>query len=293
MLALRGIALLGGALVLGGCGRSYFSPVIAAQSAASSTVCDPFGGAGANTGNPNNGLVSLLTYLPSSSPAASSCASGNCSALNVAAFAPGAPNVVTEGATIYLSDLDVPTQNFSAGFPSGTGSLLTDDTGNPLLQYFSLQNIDSQLMLNAGQAAGNYQLAVLSDDGSVLSIDPTNSGDYQVLINNDGAHPNTLGCATTPVQLTPGTPVSIRVDYFQGPKYSLALILLWRPITGTISSDPECGIQEGDGYYFDEGTTPSTPTSNYAALLNRGWSVVPAANFYLPPGSATNPCSTK
>lgn len=236
-------------------------------------------------------MTGTLTYLPSTSPLPQACANGNCSGLNVAAFASGAANVVTEPATLYLSDIDVPTENFTNGFPDSSGSLLTNESGSPLIEYFSLR-LRTDLMLNQTDTAGDYQLAVLSDDGSILWIDPTGSGTFQELIDNDGARANTLGCAPTTVHLVPGVPLSVKLDYFQGPRYSIAFILMWRPVTSSpIPSEPECGVEQNDGYYFDESTTPSTPTSNYVDLLRRGWSVVPAANLYLP-GTATNPCAT-
>lgn len=190
-----------------------------------------------------------------------------------------------------MSQVDVPTELFSNGFPSSSGGLLTNDQGVPLIEYFSLQ-LQGEVMLNQTDTEGDFQFAVMSDDGSIMQIDPSGSGTFEELIDNDGARSNTLGCAATTIHLIPGLPVPIKLDYFQGPRYSMAVILMWRRVTtSAIPVEPECGVEQDDGYYFDENTVPSTPTSNYDDLLQRGWSVVPGSNLYLP-GTITNPCAT-
>jgi hypothetical protein len=250
-------------------------------------VCNPLGNNTTTTAK--NGLVGTISYLPGTSPQVQNYVNHG-AALSLANLATGAPNVVTEPATLFLSQVDVPTEQFSAGFPDSTGKLLSDDQGSPLIEYFAL-HLQSNIMLNATDAAGEYQFAILSDDGSIMQIAPSANGTYSTLIDNDGTHPNALGCAANSVMLMPGVPVPIKLDYFQGPRYSISFILLWRTGSSANTFEPECGVNENDSYYFNEATTPSTPTSKYEALLSRGWSVVPAANFYLP-GTTTNPCAS-
>jgi hypothetical protein len=231
-------------------------------------------------------LKASLTYIPSTSSLVQT--SAEIDALNLADFNIGANGVIAENSAIFLSDLYVPTQNFTLGFSDENGNALKDVNGETLIQFFSL-HADSNLMLNTGQAAGNYQIAVLSDDGSNVYV----GSPLSQIINDDGTHSNTLGCSSMTVSLIPGVELPLHVDYYQGPKVSIGLILLWRPIPAgagsSALSDPACGRDEGDTYYFNEGT-PDVASSNWIALLSRGWEVIPAANYYLPHG-IVNPCT--
>jgi hypothetical protein len=122
-------------------------------------------------------------------------------------FLPNFSNITPEG-SISTKVLNVPKQPMSAGFlgiPSGF-----------VLEWFAIKfsgsfNID---------APGDYRFRLVSDDGSKLLIDG------KEIINNDGKHSETS--ASGNVTLTTGKH-SIEVDYFQGPKYELALQLFWTP----------------------------------------------------------------
>ena len=63
---------------------------------------------------------------------------------------------------------------------------------------------------------GNYRFNLASDDGSKLYIDK------KLVIDNDGVHPTLLAGAV--VKLSGGVH-SIRLSYFQGPRYALSLML--------------------------------------------------------------------
>jgi hypothetical protein len=63
---------------------------------------------------------------------------------------------------------------------------------------------------------GVYTFRLLSDDGSMLYIDD------QAVVNNDGSHVPVM--REGPVTLAGGIH-SIRVSYFQGRRYRLALVL--------------------------------------------------------------------
>lgn len=63
-------------------------------------------------------------------------------------------------------------------------------------------------------APGAYKIRVNSDDGAVIYIDG------KVVLDNDGVHPPQDKSAT--VQLTAGTH-PFQLDYFQGPRYQIAL----------------------------------------------------------------------
>ena len=105
---------------------------------------------------------------------------------------------------IYVSEINVPWQKWSSGFPG-----LRDR-----FEWFGVQYTGSFKPLRSG----TYGFKLISDDGSRLFIDD------KLIINNDGIH------AESPVGASLHLSDSIhtfRLDYFQGPKYELALQLYW------------------------------------------------------------------
>jgi hypothetical protein len=104
--------------------------------------------------------------------------------------------------SIYTTSLNVPPQDFMMGFPGVTNRF----------EWFAL-DYKGKFWI---EQPGKYRFALRSDDGSRLYIDD------KLLINNDGIH-----AAQTEfggVNLAGGAH-TIRVSYFQGPRYQLALIL--------------------------------------------------------------------
>jgi hypothetical protein len=104
--------------------------------------------------------------------------------------------------TIYTSSLNVPPRDFSDGFPGVTRRFewfAIDYTGR-----FWIDKPDS------------YRFSLESDDGSKLYIDD------KLVINNDGVHPPQT--VTRSINLTGGIH-RIRVSYFQGPRFHVALML--------------------------------------------------------------------
>ena len=269
-------------------GGVAINPQPTPQPSPSSVVCDPFGTSG---GGATSGLQASLTYIPPNSP--ENTTSAEIDALTVSSFLAGAPDVVSENTQIFLSQLDVPDQDFTDGFQAANGQSLTDLSGNVLVSFFAL-HIDSNLVLPSGMPAGDYEFAVLSDDGAIVSIGaPGSSTANQQLINNDGAHSNTIGCSSTTVSMSAGQSIPLHVEYFQGPPVRLGLILFWRPIAaGQSLADSQCGVNEGDSYYFMDSSTGPQPTQNYQDFLSRGWQVVPPSAFVLPSGT-TNPCTSQ
>jgi len=104
--------------------------------------------------------------------------------------------------TIYTTSLNIPTQDFRAGFPGVTKKT----------EWFAIDYTGKFWI----QTAGRYKFILTSDDGSKLYIDD------QLTIDNDGIHPTLAKDAA--VELTQGVH-KIRVSYFQGPGYEIALIL--------------------------------------------------------------------
>jgi hypothetical protein len=106
------------------------------------------------------------------------------------------------GPPIYTSSLNLPPQSFAEGFPGVTKRN----------EWFAIDYSGKFWIADPGM----YNFALLSDDGAKLYIDD------QVVIDNDGLHAPLE--KTGAVQLAGGLH-RIRVSYFQGPKYQVALVL--------------------------------------------------------------------
>jgi hypothetical protein len=106
---------------------------------------------------------------------------------------------------VLLGNLDIAERRFSKGFPQ------VED----LYEWFGIR-FSGRL-----QVPSNCQceFKLVSDDGAIVQIDG------QPIIDNDGIHPTQA--ATGQMNLEAGEH-TIQVDYYQGPRYHIALQLLWR-----------------------------------------------------------------
>jgi hypothetical protein len=103
---------------------------------------------------------------------------------------------------IYTNSLNVPAREFTSGFPGVTDRF----------EWFAIDYTGRFWI----EKPGNYAFHLISDDGSKLYID-----DREV-IDNDGSH---VVVARDGELTLSGGIHSIRVSYFQGRRYRLALIL--------------------------------------------------------------------
>ncbi len=104
--------------------------------------------------------------------------------------------------TIYTTSLNIPPQNYTAGFPGMSKRL----------EWFAIDYTGRFWI----EKPGEYRFELTSDDGSKLLVDD------KLVINNDGLHPPvTLHGKVT----LAGGIHTIRLAYFQGPKFTLALVL--------------------------------------------------------------------
>jgi hypothetical protein len=104
--------------------------------------------------------------------------------------------------TIYTNFLYIPPREFSEGFPGVTDRF----------EWFAIDYTGRFFISDPGR----YEFVLISDDGSKLYIDE------QVVIDNNGHHsPFKKGGAT---ELSNGVH-SIRISYFQGPRFMIALVL--------------------------------------------------------------------
>ncbi len=289
------------------CGKVQFSNSSAAALGATGAgvptgpvVCNPFGSGGGGTAS--NGLVaSQIRYLgsdqiDSNNNPIPSIASFN----NLWSVADGIFDL-----TLILDNIDTPNRYFTEGFADGTNPPLTAGVGGAtLIQFFGFQ-LKSNFVLG-NLPAGPYQLAVLSDDGSNLTISGGQSGGSDFVINNDGTHSMKMGCfnganqSTPPVlNLNSSSKYPMEFDYYQGPRVTIGLMLMYRPMPPGNPVDAQCGQGgQGDGYFFVDNDghgnpiSPSTPTAAFNSLLTEQypWTVVPATNYVLPSSNSVNPC---
>lgn len=104
--------------------------------------------------------------------------------------------------TVYTTTLNVWPQHFTEGFPS-----ITDR-----FEWFGIEYTGKFWI----EAPGEYRFSLLSDDGSKLTIDD------KLVIDNDGVH---AAVATSAAATLSRGSHRIKVDYFQGPRFTVALVL--------------------------------------------------------------------
>lgn len=196
---------------------------------------------------------------------------------------------------LYLSNFYTPTRAFDAGFMTSDGEVLKKSNGEPLFEYFGMK-LTGGIQLPQGMAARKVQFAILSDDGATLRMLQTSPSDKGVsIVNNDGDHATRMACSSTPVQVSSLARVPFELDYYQGPRMHIALILLWREWTpGMDSSDPWCG-KDGNDLFFDSSQSPSVAKSAFNDISTR-WQVVPSNVFYIDgfgsnENDSDNPCA--
>lgn len=103
---------------------------------------------------------------------------------------------------IYTNSLDISPRSFEQGFPGVTDRF----------EWFGIVYTGSF----AVSVPGNYTFTVLSDDGAKVYIDG------RLVVDNDGVHPP--GEESGAVRLDAGAH-NIKLEYFQGPRYEIALQL--------------------------------------------------------------------
>lgn len=179
-------------------------------------------------------------------------------------------------ANILLTDVFVPTASFRDGFKGPNGAPIENIIGEPLFEGFAL-DVQGGLQLGQGMAPGQYEIAILSDDGAILSADFDGDGGFETtLINNDGSHSTQMGCSNTILNIQEDTEIPIRLKYFQGPREHISLVLLMRPVgSGEVAgADPSCGFDDNFEWFDFTDTpdyVPNLVDSMYGDLIQRGW----------------------
>lgn len=233
-----------------------------------------------------NGLVGKLSYLLPGEPIAQSVFDFWFQNLLTGEF------MATRGMNVDLfsSQVNVPTRSFDLGFvPMGPeAEALTTEAGDLLVENFGI-HYQSNLILGEA-AAGRYEVATLSDDGSYLRISEALSDGGDFILDNDGTHPTRMKCSTQVIELDESSELPLELFYHQGPRYHVSLILMWRKLNDEeeAGQDSLCGAS-GNSLFFDFSQVPSVPQQAYLDLLSRGWEVIPSSSFLLP-NNQMNPC---
>jgi hypothetical protein len=169
-------------------------------------------------------------------------------------------------ASVYMNQVNIPVRAFDQGFSFTDGDKLKDDAGNTVIEWFALK-LRTMLVpsTTSGIGEGDYQLKIISDDGSVLSYSDNGSR----IINHDGMHEATPSCSTSKISLLNTKPLPLELKYVQGPRFHIALQMFIRPWSKNL------------------GTAASCSDTSAAS----GWVVVPAANFQLEGQTVDNPCA--
>lgn len=190
--------------------------------------------------------------------------------------------------TLFFNSVNVPTRMFYNGFPLESGDVVRDDLGTQLIEYFALK-FESQITLGDNESEGLYEMALLSDDGSILNIkEPDSNGvlpsNWETLINNDGDTETRMKCSSRIIELNHGKKIPMELLYNQGPRYHIANMVIWRK-TNQAGQDPLCN-QAGNGLFFNPDNN-SAPRK-WLDLKSRGWSVLTSVNYLLPETTRPN-----
>lgn len=183
--------------------------------------------------------------------------------------------------TLFFNSVNVPTRMFYNGFPLESGDFVRDDLGTMLIEYFGLK-YEAQITLGENDSEGKYELAVLSDDGSILNIKEPNADgvlpvNWETHINNDGDTPTRMKCASRVIDMKKGKKIPMELMYYQGPRTQIANMVIWRKAS-TAGQDSLCNRYGNDLFFISANSAPA----KWNDLAARGWSVLKSDNFLLP-----------
>ncbi|MGZ3794649.1 MAG: hypothetical protein ACXVCP_20040, partial [Bdellovibrio sp.] len=237
-------------------------------------VCDPF--SDSKTTSPDDGLLARLILR---SPEMTG---------NVDSVMDYIYNGQWTDQKVYFASVNVPTRDFTKGFVTLDGQVLKDDKGNKLIQDFALE-YTSVLQLSDTDKEGEYQIALLTDDGSRLFVKENES--WNELVNNDGSHLTRMGCPYRTIHMDKNSRIPIKLVYYQGSGPSLANVMAWRHYKhAKIWKNPArnglCGFQS-DKFFFNP--KKGKDSVGMMFLKSHDWKILQPANFKMPQLKA-NPC---
>ena len=128
-------------------------------------------------------------------------------------------------------------------------------SGGELLEDYIIK-YDGQLSVDDEQDEGEYEFAMMSDDGVLLKIG------RKTIVRNTKLHSPTISCGIETINLQKGEAHDFKLYYHQGPRDSVANALYWRRVDSNNESTP-CDLK----------------TKHESKLLRIGWEPVPAHVF--------------
>lgn len=212
--------------------------------------------------------------------------------------------------SIYMSQLNIPTRKFDKGFPRENGSMVMNSMGQVLIENFGIE-FSGQLQLQDSDEAGYYEIGLIADDGVSLDLQTGPEAEsLKNLIDGDHQTPTKFFCSKLLVRMEKGKSFPIRLRYFQGPRYHVALIMMWRKVESLENGSDEliksalkkpvketrCGIA-GNKFFFDP-DSDSHPQMEYLDLFDKTkravpWSMIKHKNLKLPAGYSNKQCVEK
>ncbi|WP_413584536.1 PA14 domain-containing protein [Bdellovibrio sp. HCB274] len=190
---------------------------------------------------------------------------------------------------LYFASINVPTRVFTKGFTTEGGSTLSDSAGNKLIEHFAVE-YNSILKLSDTDKEGEYELGLISDDGARVFFKENEQ--WKELINNDGNHASRFGCSYRTLSMKKDTEVPIKVLYYQGPRYHISNVLMWKhhkdvkSFQKSIRDNWVCG-KSGNELFYKSKTEKPTGVTKW--LQSTGWNTIANANYKMPEHKP-NPC---
>lgn len=193
-----------------------------------------------------------------------------------------------ENVKLVFPEIVFPTQLYTHGFKYGSDYLRTDG-GEKLFEFFAL-DLKGVVQLMANQSEGFYQFAIISDDGSRLSI-VNEDGTHSMVLGHEGWRATQMSCASQAIFMTKDKLLPLSLQYYQGPRTAISFALIWRKVdTLDISSANDkkalkyCDVV--DSQFF--GDFESDPVARmepqegtkWADLHAMGWKKVEKNNLY-------------
>lgn len=244
------------------------------------TVCDPF--TNLPGASPDNGLLgSLILKTPEMGS-------------NVSSVMDYYNKGQRLEQKLYFADVNVPTRPFTEGFSTQDGGVLVDAQGEKLIEHFAVE-YTSNLKLGPNEKPGHYRLGVLSDDGARVFV--KENGAWREVINNDGIHPTRMGCSNSTVHLTKDSEIPLKILYYQGPRYHIANVLMWKRHHKArqwrdSSRHSFCGVASNHFFTSISSKHSKKKITPMNILEKQGWRILANQNYKMP-AQQQNPCVTE
>ena len=188
---------------------------------------------------------------------------------------------------VFMENINVPERKFSKGFKTNAQTILRHDDRD-LIEWFNV-NLESELMLTGPEEEGHYELMIVSDDGSALSIkEMSGEFEHKNFLYSPNKHGPKAVCHKTNnssalINLKYGKKYKLNINYFQGPRHVIALQMFWRKI-------PEANVEKfkraslcNSSMYIKSGRDRK--------LDKDGFKLIEPKYFNLP-GSSVNQCGS-